>query len=94
MQKTRLQQNLHNPFLAATPLDVPSENKDARVRALLQELHPRSVPEGAHVHPHWSEAVPVRLSWLRQGLPTGRQALNAPQVPPEHHLLGAPLAKD
>lgn len=87
MQSLRLRQVLHNQILAPSPRRIALCDQVARVRFVLQDVHSGPVPEGAHLHPHAAEAFQVRLRWVHARLPPSRQAIHAPQSPPEYHLL-------
>ena len=59
VQSRRLRQVLHYPLLPQETHLVPLSDQVARLRPLLQDLHTGAIPEGAHLHPHITEAVQV-----------------------------------
>ncbi len=56
------------------------------MQLLLEDIRPRTVSEGAHVHPHRSEAFQVPLRGLHESLPPGWEALSAQETSPEQDL--------
>lgn len=54
-----------------------------------QEVLLSPIPEGAHLHPHRSEALQVSLRRMYEGIPLSRKALPAQEDSREQDLLSA-----
>ena len=57
MQSARVQQDLHHSLLSEKTHSVTLGDQETCLHAVLQNLHTRTVFEGAHVHPHTVETL-------------------------------------
>ena len=91
MQVCRMRQEVHYPLLTQKTHLYTCTIKAVHLCHLLQEFCTRTVPQGAHLHPHWAEAIQVPIPRLHKGLPPSWKAIPSQEASPEqaiHRLEG------